>query len=152
MTPMSEWQVHEAAWRDDEDALMAVRTAVFVVEQGVPAEMEREARDATAFHLIARAADERPVATARLLPDGQIGRMAVLAEWRGHGLGTELLRRLLDAARRQGLRRVFVHAQCRAEIFYRREGFMPEGEAFDEAGITHRKMTRELAKETSHHD
>jgi predicted GNAT family N-acyltransferase len=149
---MPDWQVREADWSRDEDALMAVRTAVFVVEQGVPAEMERESRDTTANHLLAFAAGGRPVATARLLPDGQIGRMAVLADWRGRGLGTALLRQLVETARRRGLPRVFLHAQCRAEAFYRREGFVPEGGVFDEAGIPHRKMTREFPQEIPNDD
>jgi predicted GNAT family N-acyltransferase len=131
-------------WQEASNALLAVRLAVFVDEQGVPPELEHDAHDLTALHLLATTRDGRPVATARMLADGHIGRMAVLPDWRGQGLGTRLLSRLLEIARTQGLNSVYLHAQCRAEPFYRRLGFVAEGGIFDDAGIDHRCMRRSL--------
>ncbi|MEJ2575520.1 MAG: GNAT family N-acetyltransferase [Gammaproteobacteria bacterium] len=141
-----EVRVREADWRRDEAALMAVRTAVFVDEQGVPAALEREERDAAAVHWLARTPAGMPVGTTRLLPDGQIGRMAVLPAWRGRGIGTRLLNAALRAAATQGLTSVYLHAQCTALPFYARAGFSARGEVFEEAGILHRRMELDITE------
>jgi len=132
--------IEQADWATQRRELLAVRHAVFVDEQGVPAAMEEDEHDRTALHLLARAPDGRPIGTARLLPDGHIGRMAVLPAWRNRGLGSELLRHLVRIARERGLSRLVLHAQCHAQPFYQRLGFVAEGEIFDEAGIAHRRM------------
>lgn len=132
--------IEQADWATLRHDLLAVRYAVFVDEQGVPKALEEDEHDQTALHLLARAPDGSPVGTARLLPDGHIGRMAVLPAWRNRGLGSELLRRLIRIARQRGQSRLVLHAQCQAEPFYRRLGFIAEGEIFDEAGIDHRCM------------
>lgn len=135
-----ELAIEQADWAIQRRDLLAVRHAVFVDEQGVPAALEEDENDPIALHLLARAPDGAPVATARLLPDGHVGRMAVLPAWRHRGLGTELLRRLVEVARERGQSHLVLHAQCHAEAFYRRLGFVAEGEIFDEAGIDHRRM------------
>lgn len=137
-------RVSVAPWDAHEKALMRVRLAVFVEEQGVPQELERDDHDARAFHLLAAEPGGEPVGTARLLPDGQIGRMAVLPEWRRRGIGGRLLEELLRVAAARGLSGVFLHAQCTALPFYARFGFQAEGDVFEEAGIPHRKMIRPL--------
>jgi len=139
--------IEQADWATRRRDLLAVRYAVFVDEQGVPAALEEDEHDRIALHLLARAPDGTPVGTARLLPDGHIGRMAVLPGWRHRGLGTELLCRLVEVARQRGQSRLMLHAQCHAEPFYRRLGFVAEGEIFDEAGIDHRRMVLPLADE-----
>ena len=136
--------IERADWELRRHDLLAVRHAVFVREQGVPIELEQDEHDAVALHLLARDAQGRPVATARLLPDGHIGRMAVLAPWRGKGLGTAMLRQLLQIAASRGIRNLVLNAQCVAEPFYRRLGFEPRGSVFKEAGIDHRRMTMHL--------
>jgi predicted GNAT family N-acyltransferase len=78
--------------------------------------------------------------TGRLLPDGHIGRMAVLRQARGAGVGSALLRALMQAARARGDREVMLSAQTHALPFYERFGFVAEGEAYDDAGIPHRVM------------
>jgi predicted GNAT family N-acyltransferase len=83
----------------------------------------------------------RAIGTGRLLPDGHIGRMAVLADWRGKGVGRALLERLLEEARLQSCA-LALHAQTHASGFYRRFGFVEEGPEFMEAGIPHRTMVR----------
>ena len=132
-------------WDSAAAELMAVRVAVFVVEQGVPPELEQDEHDATALHLLATTAEGRTIGTARLLDDGHIGRVAVMPDWRGLGLGTRLLARLIDVAQERGLDGVFLHAQCSAESFYERLGFVAEGEVFDDAGIDHRCMRRPVS-------
>ena len=136
------FHVRAAHWPRDGDALMAVRTAVFVDEQGVPAELEWDGRDAKAWHWLAEDVAGSPIGTARLLGSGQIGRMAVLPAWRGEGVGTALLAAVLHDAPRHDVRELWLNAQCTAEPFYARAGFAPEGVIFMEAGIPHRQMRR----------
>ena len=87
---------------------------------------------------------EGAVATGRLLPDGHIGRMAVLKDWRGRGVGGAILEKLVAAAAGRGLRTVRLSAQVHALAFYRAHGFRAEGEVYEEAGIAHQDMRREL--------
>ncbi|HEX4985772.1 MAG TPA: GNAT family N-acetyltransferase [Burkholderiales bacterium] len=135
--------VRRAGWTGDNRLLRAIREEVFVREQGVPAELEWDEFDAVSQHVIAWAGSSA-VGTGRLLPDGHIGRMAVLAAWRGRGAGSALLMALMDLARAAGMRHVELNAQTRALGFYARHGFRAEGEEFDDAGIPHRRMWREL--------
>jgi predicted GNAT family N-acyltransferase len=124
-----------------------VRRRVFQDEQGVPAELEFDADDETALHVVAVARD-RIVGTGRLVMHteyAKIGRMAVLAEWRGRAVGRALLARLIDEAARRGAPRAVLHAQVQAIGFYARAGFAVVGDEFEEAGIPHRRMERALA-------
>jgi predicted GNAT family N-acyltransferase len=125
-------------WRDASTQLSAIRRQIFIEEQGVPADLEWDGLDATAMHAKATSLTGETIGTARLLPGGQIGRMAVLREWRGLGVGTAMLQRLIACAPEK--ERLFLNAQTSAESFYRRNGFEPEGEIFMEAGIPHIRM------------
>ena len=136
--------VEVADWTRARALVLPVRTAVFVVEQGVPESIERDAVDAVSRHAIARDVSGSVVATGRLLPDGHIGRMAVLATLRGAGVGAAVLQALMAEAVRQGLTEVVLNAQVHALDFYRRLGFVERGEVFLEAGIEHRTMRRSL--------
>ncbi|MDX5411074.1 MAG: GNAT family N-acetyltransferase [Thauera sp.] len=136
--------VEVADWTRARALVLPVRTAVFVVEQGVPESIERDAMDAVSRHAIARDVSGSVVATGRLLPDGHIGRMAVLAALRGAGVGAAVLQALMAEAVRQGLTEVVLNAQVHALDFYRRLGFVERGEVFLEAGIEHRTMRRSL--------
>ena len=118
-----------------------IRFEVFVEEQKVPAEMELDEFDALSCHALALV-DGQPVGTGRLLADGHIGRMAVLAGWRGQGVGAALLQALIDEAGRRGMAQLALSAQTHALGFYRRFGFLPEGEVYEEAGLPHQVMTR----------
>jgi predicted GNAT family N-acyltransferase len=135
--------VRIADWNVDHAAVRAVREQVFVREQGVPVELEWDEFDPLSLHVLAEAV-RQAVGTGRLLPDGHIGRMAVLASWRGQGVGSSLLETLLRLARQRGMRRVRLNAQSRAVAFYARHGFIAEGEEFIEAGIAHRSMWRDV--------
>ncbi len=121
-----------------------IRERVFVEEQGVPLAMEYDEFDGVSLHALARGPAGEPIGTARLLPDGQIGRMAVVAEWRRKGVGSALLARLMEAASAKDLSRLTLHAQVSAIAFYRCFGFGEKGAQFVEAGIPHVLMTREL--------
>lgn len=143
--PPQEFRIEPADFRTDLEALRQVRERVFVVEQGVPIEEEWDADDPHSRHVLARDAQRRPIGTGRLTPDGKIGRLAVLPEWRGRGVGQGLLQALLDQARERGLPEVRLHAQVSAIGFYDRAGFEPYGERFVEAGIEHQGMRRAMA-------
>ncbi len=128
------------------DALLAVRLPVFVEEQGVPREIEADDRDAHCLHVLATAAGT-PVATGRLdVASGKVGRVAVLAGWRGRGVGAAVMRQLHRLARGHGLTHVWCHAQRSAVPFYERLGYRAEGGEFEEAGIPHRAMHAVLAE------
>ena len=131
---------------DDLDACMAIRRQVFVEEQAVPEDLERDEHDATAVHLLATQ-DGRPVATARLLIAGdraKIGRVAVLAELRGTGAGAAVMRAALDELRLRGVREAALGSQVHALGFYEKLGFVAHGPEYDDAGIPHRDMTLQL--------
>ena len=121
-------------------ALYQVREQVFVREQGVPPELERDEADRECVHVIARDASGEVVGTGRITAGGRIGRMAVLREWRGRGVGDVMLQALLDHARERGLAEAQLPAQASAIGFYAGRGFSPTGERFQEAGIEHQAM------------
>jgi len=124
--------------------LREVREAVFVQEQGVPAEIERDDLDPLCRHVLARDADGLAIGTGRLTPERRIGRMAVLPQWRGRGVGDALLDALIQQARAQGWQDIALHAQVSAIGFYARHGFLPQDARFTEAGIEHQTMRRLL--------
>ena len=130
-------------WDEARAHAAPIRFTVFVEEQGVPREIELDEMDERCAHALCLG-DAKPVGTARLLPDGHIGRMAVLKEWRGRGIGGRLLNALMDEARRRGHREVALSAQVHAVAFYRAHGFVEEGAEYLEAGIRHQAMRRAL--------
>lgn len=136
--------VKTASWTADAGTLCAIRMKVFVEEQHVPLELEWDGEDERCEHALAYSPDQTPVGTGRLLPDGRIGRLAVLRDWRGQGAGSALLEYFLELARRKGLTAVKLHAQARATAFYARHGFEAHGEEFMDAGIPHIEMSRSL--------
>ena len=127
----------------DIPACLALRRAVFIDEQGISEADEFDDLDAHALHLLA-CAQGVPVGTARLLFTGdlgKIGRVCVLRDWRGHGLGAALILAGLDQFRaRPGLRRARLSAQTAALGFYEKLGFVAHGPVYDDAGIPHRDM------------
>jgi predicted GNAT family N-acyltransferase len=140
-----EFGVEDGAWAEIAEQARQVRDAVFVAEQKVPRAIEWDEHDAVSRHVIARDADGGAIGTGRLLPHGNpghIGRMAVLADWRGKGVGRALLERLLELAAASHMQHLALHAQTQAGGFYRRFGFVEDGPEFMEAGIPHRTMRR----------
>ena len=138
------FSVREATWNADADAIRLVRKAVFVAEQGIPESLEWDNADADCRHWLVEDETGRPVATARLRRNGQLGRMAVLADRRGQGIGRWLLQKILDSAGDDA--RLWLNAQTNVTGFYAKSGFRPTGAVFMEAGIPHRKM--EYVRET----
>jgi predicted GNAT family N-acyltransferase len=141
----------------DREACFAVRKEVFVVEQGVPQDIEYDAYDADAVHVLAVRGDGVPLGTGRLLYGeaaaaktggdpavGSLGRLAVAKAARGLGVGAALVRAIEDAARERGLSAVDLHAQTHALGFYERLGYVAYGAEFPDAGIPHRAMRRVL--------
>ena len=143
--PARGFTIRDVTWAAEEAKLRAVRLAVFVVEQNIPEELEWDEHDAASAHAIAEDPDGVPIGCGRLLPDGHIGRLAVLSDWRGQGVGAALLAHLIELARKRGDKRVLLNAQTQAMPFYARFGFAPTGKEFVEAGIAHWTMVRTLA-------
>lgn len=145
MIAETDFRVEPASWLGEEQAdLRQVREQVFIVEQKCPEEEEWDALDEKSHHVLARDRDGHPIGTGRLTPERKIGRMAVLAPWRGRGVGDAILRLLLERARALRYPAVEMHAQTHAIPFYARLGFVACGEEFLECGIAHRKMRLEL--------
>lgn len=133
----TDWQVHRAALSD-------VRRKVFIEEQHVPEALEWDDEDAAATHLLAFSLSGEAIGCARLLYDGRLGRMAVLPDWRGHGVGQALLDQAIELFREQCLEQVRLSAQVQAIGFYERTGFRVCSEVYDDAGIPHRDMVLTL--------
>jgi YbgC/YbaW family acyl-CoA thioester hydrolase len=139
-------QVRTGSWQELGEDAMKLRVEVFVDEQRIPLEMERDPADEHCLHAVAYNRLGQVVATGRLLPSeggcSRIGRMAVKRVLRGAGLGQDVLARLVAAARERGDRQVLLHAQRSAEGFYARVGFTAQGDGFEEAGLPHIEMVR----------
>jgi predicted GNAT family N-acyltransferase len=139
------WTVRPAEG-DDLGAAMALRHAVFCVEQGVPEELERDEHDVGAVHLVA-VADGAVVGTCRLVIKGgsaRLGRMAVARSHRSRGVGADLLGAAHRQARTAGATEIELHAQLPSRDFYAQAGYVAEGDVFEEAGIAHVVMRRPL--------
>ena len=130
-------------WSALEHDALSVRYDVFVSEQGVPAELERDDMDPLCIHAVAYDADGAPAGTGRLLPDGHIGRMAVHRHARGTGVGRLLLEALMARGIADGHKRLVLSAQTHAQGFYARSGFTAHGEITMDAGIPHIEMVRD---------
>ena len=142
MVASSDFSVHLYAWNEAMPLTQPLREQVFVIEQKVPIELEWDEFDAVSRHAIAFNTAGEAIGTGRLLPDGHLGRMAVLPAWRGRGVGRLILNSLIAEATRLGIQQLVLHAQTHAVSFYRACGFIAAGEEFMEAGIPHLKMTR----------
>jgi len=151
------YEVRVAEDPADREACFTVRKEVFVGEQGVPEDIEYDAYDAVALHVLAVREDGVPLGTGRLLfgeaaagktggdaSVGSLGRLAVTQAARGLGVGAALVRAIEDAARARGLAAVDLHAQTHALGFYERLGYVAYGPEFPDAGIAHRAMRRVL--------
>ncbi len=140
MAPETHAHIELGTWDQLRELALPIRMAVFVQEQQVPVALELDEWDVPSTHAVARDATGHVVGTARLLPDGQLGRMAVLAPARGRGIGTALLHRLIAAAHAQNMKQLELSAQMQAMPFYERAGFVAIGVPYEEAGITHIHM------------
>jgi len=137
-------QVSLADWETDSAAIRAVRNAVFSDEQGISETLDFDGRDHECAQVLARLGDGEVVGTARMLPDGHVGRIAVHRAWRGRGVGTRLVECLTEVARERSFREIYLHSQAQAAGFYTRLGYETRGDTFMEAGIEHVLMVRTL--------
>lgn len=140
-----DYRVYTLEWCDGMETIRRLREEVFIKEQDVPVQEEWDEYDAVSLYVIAVDKCGRPLGTGRLSPGGKIGRMAVLREHRRRGIGSAMLKALLEMAKNEGHYTVFLHAQCQALEFYAKQGFTAQGPEFMEAGIPHRKMALNLS-------
>jgi predicted GNAT family N-acyltransferase len=136
--------VKTGAWADLEEYCKPIRLSVFVEEQGVPQHIELDEQDEHFLHVVIFNNDNIAIATARLAPNGKFGRMAVLKKYRQQGLGAELLKQMTTLADSLELQQLRCHAQESAVDFYKKNGFQIIGKPFQEAGIAHIKMLKNL--------
>lgn len=142
---MATFRIERLRWQHGQHDLSAIRQRVFIEEQQVPEALEWDEHDADAQHLLARDDGGQPIACARILADGTIGRMAVLASWRRHGVGRALLQAAIDYCAEQGWQEVRLSAQTHAIGFYQHAGFAVCSDIYLDAGIPHRDMKLRLS-------
>jgi predicted GNAT family N-acyltransferase len=134
------YQAKIVDWHEYAEPLSALRHQVFVIEQGVPVELEIDGEDDAACHVAALIDNSQVIGTGRMLASGKIGRMAVRSDMRCQGVGRAVLDALINEARTHGLAGVSLGAQLSAVAFYQRAGFSCQGDVFIDAGIDHRQM------------
>jgi len=142
ITLQDSFNIEKVTWQTHAQQLIAVREAVFIVEQNVPLALEWDGLDEAAQHLLALSSEGEAVGCARLLGDGSVGRMAVITLWRGLGVGAALLNSAIAYYRQQGIDVVTLSAQVHAIAFYEKFGFKVCSEVYVDAGILHRDMQR----------
>ncbi|MDO8207002.1 MAG: GNAT family N-acetyltransferase [Gallionella sp.] len=138
------FSVSLVSWHDGEPLLKSVREAVFIREQGIPAELEWDGLDEDCRHALVLSTHGEAIGCGRMQADGHIGRIAVLPKWRKQKVGTAIMEALLDYARAHDYPQVDVDAQTYAVPFYRSFEFNEEGEVFRDAGLPHVKMSLKL--------
>ena len=142
---MKQFDLRNAQWPQDADWVRTVRHQVFVIEQGVDPELEWTGDDHQFLCVLALDADQNPIGTGRIKIEAAtatIGRMAVLKPFRGVGVGTAILSRLIEIGKAEGANKFELSAQVTAIPFYEKHGFIASGDIYLDANIQHRKMTR----------
>ena len=139
-----EFEIHQVDWETRRDSLYKVRHEVFVIGQNVPEEDEVDGADESCAHFLAVDASGNPIGTSRVLPDGHIGRVAVLSSWRAKGVGRALMLASIEQVSAAGLHEALLHSQLTAAGFYQKLGFEPYGEEFLECDIPHIAMRKDL--------
>jgi glucose-6-phosphate 1-epimerase len=139
-------KIERVTWQQAADQLSTIRRQVFVIEQQVDEALEWDGQDESANHLLALSEEGIAIGCARLLADGHLGRMAVLADQRRRGVGSALLNAAIKWAEALAMRELWLDAQTHAIGFYQRHGWQTEGEIFIDAGIPHRRMRRSISE------
>jgi len=142
---MKHFEIRNAQWPQDADSVRAVRQQVFVIEQGIDPAMEWTGDDDKFLSVVAFDADQNPIGTGRVsisADTATIGRMAVLKQWRGHGVGASILSRLVEIGKAEGANKFELSAQVTAIAFYQKHGFIASGAVYWDANIEHRNMSR----------
>ena len=138
-----DYPVHEVNWQTYREQLIAVRFEVFVIGQDVPVDLEQDALDPHCRHFLATC-ESRPIGTARVDSHGHVGRVAVLEEFRGRGIGKAIMLAVIEAMRASHHEQALLNSQTSALGFYRKLGFDVDGDEFMEAGIPHVAMRLQL--------
>jgi len=141
---MKHFDLKNAQWPQDSEQIYSVRQQVFVVEQGIAPALEWTGDDDQFRSILALDSDQKPIGTGRVKVSSEtatIGRMAVLKDWRGEGVGTALLQRLIEIGKADGADKFELSAQVSAIDFYQKLGFIASGDVYLDADIEHRKMT-----------
>jgi len=138
-----EYKLKLTRWDKDQTLLSEIRRRVFIEEQQVPEELEWDDDDKTCVHVLVTD-NNIPIATGRIKMDGHIGRMAVLKDYRDKGVGSTVLRALIDFSKTLNMKSVYLHAQITAIPFYEKHGFKTNSDEFMDAGIPHKSMTLDL--------
>lgn len=144
---MKQYNLRTASSPDDIESIRSVRHRVFVVEQGVDEALEWAGEEKNYIYVLARDEDQVPIGTGRILIESDvatIGRMAILKDWRHHGVGSAILNRLMKIGQSSGATAFVLSAQLTAIEFYQSHGFVAQGDVYLDAGIEHRKMTMSL--------
>jgi len=144
--PQAPVQISEVDWDSAKKLLSAIRTEVFIKEQRVPPELEWDDLDQSAKHLLALDSNGEPVGCARIIAPGSIGRMAVLENRRGQGVGQALLSAAIAVCKQHGWTNIVLSAQTYAIPFYEKSGFIVTSGVYIDAGIPHRDMSLALTK------
>mgnify|MGYP001163680448 FL=1 len=138
-----DWIIRNAEWETESVLLYEVRSAVFVEEQGVDVSIERDGKDDQCYHSLAHDNSGKVLGTGRLSPEGKIGRLAVLKDWRGLGIGSEIMKNLIKQSESLGMSQTYLHSQVSVTEFYESLGYRQKGSIFEEAGIPHVVMLRD---------
>ena len=142
------YSVRYASTEADRDAAFALRREVFEVEQNVPRPLDRDSFDHQANHVVAFDDSGRCVGTGRFVRRDnrvvQVGRMAVAADHRRHGVGALVIDALERMAVLRGIAEVVLHAQLPSVKFFEHRGYAQEGEVFQEEGVPHVRMRKVL--------
>ncbi|RCU52414.1 MULTISPECIES: GNAT family N-acetyltransferase [Corallincola] len=145
---MSHYEVRQVHWLAAKDALFQVRHRVFCCEWRIPESIEFDDLDINAFHILAVDEAQNPIASGRLLPNGHIGRIAVIIPARGKGVAKAVVNALLDIARKEQMDAVFINSALEATDNFKRQGFKAIAPVFMEAGIPRQRMKCKLGKIT----
>ncbi len=131
--------ITETSWSEHSEDIIRIRDAVFIREQAVPKNIEMDGKDAECIHFLIYKEDD-PVGTARIKMGGKIERVSILEPHRKKGLGSKLMKFIIDTAKKKGLEKIYLHSQMGSIGFYKNLGFIEKGEVFQEAGIDHVPM------------
>lgn len=142
------YRVQSGHWDKLEQDAKFIRKQVFIIEQNIPEEEEWDDQDMISDHFVVYDQDQ-PIATARLLQNNSVGRVAVLKAYRGQGIGRMIMLEIIRQAHQQDRKFLHLSSQVHAISFYEKLGFSIQGDAYDECGIPHIKM--QLVIETKNH-
>ncbi|GAA0721480.1 GNAT family N-acetyltransferase [Clostridium malenominatum] len=131
---------------DDLKDAYEIRNQVFVIEQNVPKEIEKDSKDKISKHIVIYE-ENFPIATGRIVVENSscsFGRISIIKKYRGKGIGLYLVENMIKEATKIGIKEIYIHAQKYAEEFYKKLNFKSFGEVFYEGGIEHINMVLKL--------